>query len=101
MLIFWGMDGNWIITGSGGKCMNYIGRILVNFLLESMVALLLCFFVVNTCAALPANEMPMYGGITKTNEMKKADAAFISQIEKAGYSKESGAKSLVQKGWDF
>jgi Tfp pilus assembly protein PilF len=50
-------------------------------------------------SARQVNEVPMYGGIVKTEEMKKADDAFVTKMQQAGYSRENGAKVLVQKGW--
>ena len=61
----------------------------------------MCFVVIQAYAALPANEVPMYGNINKTEEMKKADAALIAEVKKAGYTQESGAKVAVQKGWAY
>ena len=72
--------------------MNYI---------RCTIILILCFTAIKVYAALPINEMPMYGGIKKTDEMKRADAAFIARVEKTGYSKESGAEAAVEKAWDF
>jgi Tfp pilus assembly protein PilF len=52
------------------------------------------------CAALPINELPMYGEVAKTEQQKKADDAFIIDIEQKGYSRESGSRAVLQKGWE-
>lgn len=52
-------------------------------------------------ASLPINERPMFGGINKTDEMKKSDEAFLLSIEKAGYTRENGAKEVVKAGFQY
>jgi Tfp pilus assembly protein PilF len=64
--------------------------------------LIVLFLVIGTTALyadLQTNEMPMYGGVRKTEQQKKADDVFIADILKAGYSRESGSRAVVQRGW--
>ncbi|WP_447777218.1 tetratricopeptide repeat protein [Variovorax boronicumulans] len=48
---------------------------------------------------LPINQLPMYGGRQKTEEMKNADADFIASMEKRGLSRAEGAKQALGRGW--
>ena len=47
----------------------------------------------------PPNERPMYGGIDKTPEMKRADDAYIQRVLAMGYTRESGARAAVELGF--
>jgi len=49
----------------------------------------------------PANEQPLYGGITKTPEMLQADQQFIDVILKQGYSRAQGSDKAVETGWIY
>lgn len=69
--------------------------------ISRLIIFLLFLVAIQVYAALPANEIPMYGNINKTEEMKKADAAFVAEIKKAGYTLESGAKAAIKRGWDY
>ena len=74
-----------------------------------MIQIFLCICAVFTligagsayAQALPPNQLPMYGGVKKTDEMKKADAALIAAIEKEGLSKEEGARRIVRAAWGY
>ena len=48
---------------------------------------------------LPINQLPMYGGRAKTDEMKSADADFIASMEKRGLSRAEGARQMLGRGW--
>jgi Tfp pilus assembly protein PilF len=72
--------------------MNYITRIL------AIILLIISTSTLNAASSI--NEMPMYGGGNKAVQLKKADEAFITDMMKAGYSRESGSQVTVQKGWD-
>lgn len=48
---------------------------------------------------LPTNQLPMYGGRVKTEEMKNADADFIASMEKQGLSRAEGARQMLKLGW--
>jgi Tfp pilus assembly protein PilF len=65
-----------------------------------LISLLICLI---GCDAkpLPLNEMPMYGGIEKTDNMKECDAAFIKSIEKDGQSRERASLEIAQAGWVY
>lgn len=49
---------------------------------------------------LPLNQIPMYGNVEKTPEMKRADEEFFSDILKTGVSREKAAVHLVKRGWE-
>lgn len=50
---------------------------------------------------LPVNQRPMYGGIEKTEAMKKADAEFIAKIESMGVTREEGAERVINNAWVY
>jgi len=70
-------------------------------LIRCLLSLLIVFLITVDVLALPPNEIPMYGGINKTEEMKKADADLIAGVEKAGYSRQSAAQEAVRKAWIY
>lgn len=62
----------------------------------------LCLILLATNAtAYPINEMPMYGNLPKTKEMRAADAKFIRDIERSGYTRQDAAKRAINRGWSF
>ena len=64
------------------------------------VALAVWLFAVSVLAAqYPINELPMYGGIEKSDAMLKADDVFIGKVLEQGYSKETGARHFSMRGW--
>jgi Tfp pilus assembly protein PilF len=67
-----------------------------------LICALICFLIGPALAdPLPLNQLPMYGGREKTEEMKKADARFLDTIQKLGLSREEGAKKAIESGWEF
>jgi len=70
-------------------------------LIRCLLSLLFVFLITVDVIALSPNEIAMYGGINKTEEMKKADADLIAAIEKAGYSRQSAAQDAVRKAWVY
>ena len=64
-----------------------------------------CIFllvVVNAHAAsLPIDELPMYGGIEKTGDIKKGEEAMIAIIAKAGSSRETVAKDVIKTSFKY
>lgn len=50
---------------------------------------------------LPPNQQPMYGGIEKTEAMKKADEDFFATVANMGHTRESGSKKSVDLGWQY
>lgn len=67
--------------------------------LRTLVTVLLLAAVAASADPLPMNQLPMYGGHAKTEEMKNADADFIASIEKQGLSRAEGAKQMLKQGW--
>src|SRR2546428_13216482 len=68
----------------------------------SLTFVLICFAIGSALAdPLPLNQLPMYGGREKTEEMKKADGKLLDTIQKLGLSREEGAKKAVESGWGF
>jgi len=63
------------------------------------LALLITASATASANPLPINQLPMYGGRAKTEEMKSADADFIASIEKGGLSRADGAKQVLGRGW--
>lgn len=49
----------------------------------------------------PPNELPMYGGITKTHEMVLADEAFIQAALKGGHTRAEASDMVVLLGWKY
>ena len=47
----------------------------------------------------PANEVPMYGHITKTPAMLVADKVFIDTVLSTGMTREQGAEHSAGRGW--
>lgn len=64
-----------------------------------LISALLTLLVVPCASAEPLNDMPMYGGYTKSPEMKAADEKFINSIVQAYGSREKGAQEAVKRGW--
>jgi Tfp pilus assembly protein PilF len=64
-----------------------------------------CLFLlaaVNVQAApLPIDELPMFGGHQKTDEMKKSDEALLALLKKAGSSREAMAKNVLKAGFQY
>jgi tetratricopeptide (TPR) repeat protein len=56
-----------------------------------------------TCRAqsLPINQLPMYGGLPKTEAMKKADEEYIANETRGGQTREAASKSAVLRGWQY
>jgi tetratricopeptide (TPR) repeat protein len=50
---------------------------------------------------LPVNQQPMYGGVEKTNAMKRADAEFIARIESMGVTRAEGARKIIDNAWAY
>ncbi len=55
-----------------------------------VLAALICLFTAYRSEAqpLPVNQLPMYGGVEKTEAMKAADDAFVAKTAEMGYTKE-------------
>ena len=51
--------------------------------------------------SLPLNQLPMFGERVKNDAMKNADAEFIASFEKQGFSREEGAKQVIQYAWSY
>ena len=76
---------------------------------RNTVALILCAlmaFAMGAGAAAatknyPPNQQPMYGGIQKTAEMKKADEEYIHRVLAMGYTRQSGARAAVELGFKY
>ena len=49
----------------------------------------------------PPNQQPMYGGIQKTEAMKKADDDYIQSVLAHGYTREDGARAAVELGFRY
>lgn len=49
--------------------------------------------------SLPANQLPMYGGIEKTDAQKKADEKLIASLKDGGFTLEQGSDNAVKSGW--
>ncbi|MEQ9490345.1 MAG: tetratricopeptide repeat protein [Alphaproteobacteria bacterium] len=49
----------------------------------------------------PPNECPMFGGIEKNEDMKRADETFIEKTDELGLSREEGAKVSIKLGWKY
>ncbi|NLV23241.1 MAG: hypothetical protein GXY54_00480 [Deltaproteobacteria bacterium] len=71
--------------------------------LITVIAVIAALLTSNTAFAdsLPTNQLPMYGEREKTVQMKNADAALISAVEKQGLSRQEAAKRAVQTGWYY
>ena len=67
--------------------------------LRALVTLLLLSAIAAFADPLPMNQLPMYGGRAKTEEMKNADVDFIASIETQGLSRAEGAKQMLRQGW--
>lgn len=65
----------------------------------AVAASLLLTAVAASADPLPTNQLPMYGGRVKTEEMKDADADLIASMEKQGFSRAEGAKEMLKLGW--
>ncbi len=50
--------------------------------------------------SLPFNEIPMYGNVEKTPELKRVDEEFFSDVLKTGVSREKAAQKLEKRGWE-
>jgi Tfp pilus assembly protein PilF len=61
--------------------------------------LVLYLFTTQAQPALPASEMPMYGG-TGERKLSEKDAAFIASIEKAGKTRAAVAKDVIRSAWE-
>lgn len=70
---------------------------------SAVIIALLSLLVALPCRAdsLPVNQQPMYGGVEKTEAMKRADQDFLSSVAKMGYSKEAGSEKSVALGWQY
>jgi len=68
---------------------------------------LICAVLLSSCAApvpperRPINELPMYGGVEKTEAQKQADRQLIQNTLDYGVTLEEGAKLFIAKGWQF
>jgi tetratricopeptide (TPR) repeat protein len=49
--------------------------------------------------SLPANQLPMYGGIEKNEAQKKADEKLIASLKDGGFTLEQGSDNAVKSGW--
>lgn len=99
-----------VLSVAGSVAIMIVGMIgfynLLNYFMPNSLSMLSSVLNSNSFATekqkgkiLPINEIPMYGNMNKTEEMKKADAVLIAEVQKAGYSREAGAKAAVQRGW--
>jgi Flp pilus assembly protein TadD len=69
--------------------------------LQALAASLLLATATATAFAdpLPINQLPMYGDRAKTEAMQKADADFMTSMEKQGLSRAEGARQMLRQGW--
>ena len=49
---------------------------------------------------LPANQLPMYGGVEKNEAQKKADNDLAEGLKAKGLTREQGADNAARLGWD-
>lgn len=50
--------------------------------------------------ALPVNEQPYFGFVSKPVEMKAADEKMISAVQAQGYTRQQAANHAAQRGWE-
>lgn len=48
----------------------------------------------------PVNELPLYGGITKSPAMVEADQKFVDAVLQQGFTRAKGSDKAVQSGWE-
>nr|MDJ0624340.1 tetratricopeptide repeat protein [Desulfocapsaceae bacterium] len=64
-----------------------------------LTILLLLTFVVGATGQ-TINELPLYGGVEKTESQKKADKKFVNAVIKSMGSGEKAARHFVKRGWE-
>jgi tetratricopeptide (TPR) repeat protein len=68
---------------------------------------LICAALLSACAApvpperRPINELPMYGGVEKTESQKQADRKLVENTLAYGITAEEGAERMIARGWQF
>lgn len=66
----------------------------------SVLCLLLFAVECGAQKPVPSNQLPMYGGIEKSEAHKKADADLIAGIKAQGFTQEQGAERALKLAWE-
>ena len=62
--------------------------------------LIIVILTITCVIATPMNELPMYGGMKKTEQQKAADEHFIQEVVAKSGSREKGSRVASKAGWE-